>query len=495
MSKKILFIVKSERNQRYGVLALSAFLKEKGHILDCVFASTLDDSCHIIKAIRKFNPDYLAISAMSGEVVFYLSILEIIKNKYPDIYVVMGGPHPTHDKEIVKNKLIDAICSGEGEEAFAEFLDKHPDGNFESVKNFSYVSNEGEIITNQLRPLVDINTLPIPDYDFLPRTSGDRIVTFASRNCVYRCTYCFNRDYADSYREIGVRQVYSVLEVDKFIEILKHLKDKYEGEFKYFFFSDDVFPIKKSWLEEFCKKYAEEIKMPFHVGINPVMIKEDVIRLLSEAGCNRINFAIESGSERIRNEIMLRPAVTNKQMIELCHIVKKYNIYMISQNIMMSPTEILREAKETVDLNIACKVHSASTSKFQPYPGTAMADFAFKNNLVKKGDILKMLPENYHHVSLLKFDEKDEIAMSNLVKLFSFTVKFPVLRYIVYLLIPFKSLGGVFQRIDDQFWMTYTHRSSESISNNNLFVEFKLLVLFIKRLIIPLNKGKFTHYG
>jgi anaerobic magnesium-protoporphyrin IX monomethyl ester cyclase len=432
---------------------------------------------------------------MSGEIIFYLSILKTIKKIHPNLYVVMGGPHPTHDKTIVENKFIDAICTGEGEEAFSEFLELHPDENFYSVRNFSFVTDDGIVINNPLRPLIDINTLPIPDYDFFPRHSGDRIVTFASRNCVYRCTYCFNRDYADTYKEIGVKQIYSVMDVDKFIMTLKYLKDKYKGEFKYFFFSDDVFPIKRKWLSEFSERYRKEISMPFHVGINPVMIKESIIMLLKKAGCNRINFAIECGNERVRNEIMLRPKLTNEQMIELCSIVRRHGIYMFSQNIMMSPTETLEEAKQTVDLNIACRIDSASTSKFQPYPGTAMAKFAFENNLVKEGDILEMLPENYHHVSLIKFDKKDETAMNNLVKLFSFVVKFPVTKKLVYALIPYEILGDLFQRIDDQFWMTYTHRSSESITKNNLMIEFKLLMLFIKRLIFPLKKEKFIHYG
>jgi hypothetical protein len=114
---------------------------------------------------------------------------------------------------------------------------------------------------------------------------------------------------------------------------------------------------------------------------------------------------------------------------------------------------------------------------------------------VQQGNILEMLPENYHHVSILKFDKKDEIGMSNLVKLFSFTVKFPVMKNLVYALLPYKSLEKFFQRIDDQFWMTYTHRPRTTIFHNNLWTELKLLMLFIKRLIIPLLKEKFIHFG
>ena len=41
MNKKILFLIKNERNQRYGILALAAYLKEKGYILDYVFANNI----------------------------------------------------------------------------------------------------------------------------------------------------------------------------------------------------------------------------------------------------------------------------------------------------------------------------------------------------------------------------------------------------------------------------------------------------------------------
>ncbi|MDP7195479.1 MAG: cobalamin-dependent protein, partial [SAR202 cluster bacterium] len=248
MGKKILFLIKNERNQRYGIISLAAVLKEKEHVLDYVFINREDELPLVLNKIKNFQPAYLAISAMSGEVMFYLSILKSIKEVYPNQYVVMGGPHPTFDKSIIKNPYIDAICSGEGEEAFVEFLDKHPDGDYISVKNFSFKEKNGRIITNPLRPLIDINTLPIPDYDFFPLQSTDKIISFSSRNCVYRCTYCFNRDYSNKYKEIGVKQIYSVMDVDKYLNTLKYLKNKYEGKFKYFHFLDDVFPIKKDWL-------------------------------------------------------------------------------------------------------------------------------------------------------------------------------------------------------------------------------------------------------
>ena len=105
--KRVLFIIKNERNQRYGILCLSAFLKKKDHVLDYVYANNNDsDLPKILAKIKNFKPDYVAISAMSGEIIFFLSLLKKIKAIYPEQYVIMGGPHTTYDKTIIENPLI-----------------------------------------------------------------------------------------------------------------------------------------------------------------------------------------------------------------------------------------------------------------------------------------------------------------------------------------------------------------------------------------------------
>ena len=111
----------------------------------------------------------------------------------------------------------------------------------------------------------------------------------------------------------------------------------------------------------------------------------------------------------------------------------------------------------------------------------------FPEEIRIEGNIAEMIPLSYHHKSLLKFPKKDKIQMDNLVKLFSFTVKFPILKPLVFLLINFK-FDKLFTRIDDQYWLTYTHRPYNTIINRNLITETKLFMLFLKRLILPIKK-------
>ncbi len=412
--KRILFLVKNIRDQRYGLLCLAAYLKQEGHIVDYVHTKSKSNLDEIFVKIEEFRPDYLAITAMSGEIKFFLELLKNIRKTHPNLYVVLGGPHVTFSPEIIENPLIDAVCRGEGEEAFADFLGKHPDDDYLSVRNFSF-KNGNEIIHNPLRPLLDINKLPTPDFDLIRRQVSEKIVLFISRSCIFNCAYCFNKKYRQMYKAAGHGNTYRYMTVDRALQELKCLKDRYAGQFRFFYFQDDVFPTKLEWLIEFSERYPREIGIPFHVGMNPALIKEPAIKLLKKAGCFSMNLAIESGCERIRG-IMNRPSMSNEEIVKACRIVKKYGIYTDTQNIIMSPTETITEAKQTLELNIACKVNNGVLGKFQPYPGTEMAKFAIEQGLVDEKNLLDRLPENYHWESLLKFDEKRAVEMDNLLQ-------------------------------------------------------------------------------
>ena len=69
--------------------------------------------------------------------------------------VIAGGPHPTALPEyVLQNKNIDMICVGEGEEAFAELLDRMEKGlDIYDTKNI-WFKKDGEIIKNDLRDLI-----------------------------------------------------------------------------------------------------------------------------------------------------------------------------------------------------------------------------------------------------------------------------------------------------------------------------------------------------
>ena len=81
-------------------------------------------------------------------------------------------------------------------------------------------------------------------------------------------------------------------------------------------------------LEQLCKLYKEEVKIPFAIyGVIPTYVREDKIALLVDAGMNRIRMGIQSGSENIL-EFYKRPTKLHR-IKEATKILNKFKKYMI----------------------------------------------------------------------------------------------------------------------------------------------------------------------
>ena len=61
------------------------------------------------------------------------------------------------------------MCRGEGEGAVVELCNNLASGaRIDNIKNF-YDQREGKVFNNPMRPPIDINDVPIPDWDLFER--------------------------------------------------------------------------------------------------------------------------------------------------------------------------------------------------------------------------------------------------------------------------------------------------------------------------------------
>ncbi|MCZ6836645.1 MAG: radical SAM protein, partial [Planctomycetota bacterium] len=137
--------------------------------------------------------------------------------------------------------------------------------------------------------------------------------------------------------------------------------------------------------------------IPFSLHARIETMSEKMIERLATAGCKHIVYGVESGSERVRREIMKRP-VTNDKIAQVFELTKQAGI-MVTANYMMGvPGETLDEMRATIELHEAIKPFDFGYFVFYPYPGTAL--FALCRD---KG----YLPEDYlarpanHRASIL----------------------------------------------------------------------------------------------
>lgn len=410
---RVLFISKPFIIEPLGIMSLSASLKRNGHTVNIITTNE-----NVEEEIKQFNPDILAYSIITGDQGFYDRIN--INLKHHGIFSIVGGPHPTFFPEMLSDSSFDAICIGEGDKAFLNFLNK----NLSSVENI-YVKCNNIITKSELLPLVDdLNELPFPDrelvFKYLDIKNGPIKHFMAARGCYYSCSYCYNSAYNKMYKGLG--ECVRWRSVDNVIEEIKNVISI--SPTKFIYFQDDTFIYNKKWLQEFCIKYDQEIGLPWHCHTRANLVIEEVVKLLKDAGCYSVHIAAEAGNEKVRRELLKR-IMSNECIVNACHLFRKYDIKTMLQNILGLPGTTLENDLETLELNIACKPDYSWVSIFQPYPKTWLGEYCQKNGYYS-GDFSD-IGNSFFDVSPLNLQHKNEIA--NLQKLFALAVQNPCIYY------------------------------------------------------------------
>lgn len=436
-------------NQFIGIMVISSLLKQHGFDSEVIEADY-----EIIKS--RFLEDNPAILAFSTPTIYSQTYLELnrkLKQDF-DFFSAFGGPHPTYFPEMIENEGVDAICIGEGEYPMLELLQKLTAN--ESVLQLDnwWIKQNGKVHKNTLRPLIqDLDHLPLPDHEIF-RTASPRSIwqalVMTSRGCPYTCTYCYNHIYKELYR--GKGKIVRQRSVDNVIAELKTLKT--HKSYKFIRFLDDLFILSSQWIEEFSKKYKEEIALPFSCLVRANLVTPEIIQNLKEAGCWRIVMGLESGDEHVRNTIFKR-GMSEEEIISAAEIIKDAGIKLVTANILGSPGSSFEADLKTLDLNIKIKPDYAGVSLLQPYPKTEIHNYAKKLGMLDSSQ-LDLSESTVSRTSTLKYeDPKEKDRIENLQKLFFLPVEFPWMLSIVKKMIKFPAkrfYHFIFSR-----WVNYCH--------------------------------------
>lgn len=361
-----------------GLMQMVAVAKNLGH--DCYF-SPYHNITEFLKYIKKIKPDVVAFSIMSISHDSCLKMISKIKKYNKKIFIVVGGPHPTHYPQFVRLSETDAICVGEGDYAFADFLKTIEKG--KSMRKIANIWTKSS--KTPLRDLVaDIDSLPFPDRDLIYRDSNLGLMKLksfmATRGCPYACTYCFNSAYKNLYKGKGA--MLRRRSVDSLIQEIKKVKMDYPlGMIR---FGDDNFiEGVNEWLEEFVKKYNKEIKLPFYCLLRPDVVTPKLARMLRKAGCVSVATSIETGNERIRRELLQR-IVTDKQIVNACRILTRNGINTYTNIMVGLPEATLSDEFKSLDLAFQSKTTCAAFTIFTPFPGTPLHKYCLDKGYIPK---------------------------------------------------------------------------------------------------------------
>jgi len=399
---------------------LSRAAKDAGHEMRSLF---VPDPKWLSK-VKEYRPDVITWSLMTGNHKAIFDVNRLLKSKL-DFFSLMGGPHVTFVPDSVKDPAVDAICLGEGEEAFVELLDTLERGeDWRGIENLAYTDESGQVVKNPLRPLVtDLDSLGIPDrsviYDAQPLyANSPRKVVVTQRGCPMSCTFCFHHAMRGKVYKARNNQYVRKRSVDHVLEEVHRIRRDYPLRFVHFL--DDIFNLRTDWLEEFSERWPREVGLPFDVILMANMTKEEHIRMLKDAGCIYARIAFEAANDHMRNEIY-KKNTEREDLVNASGWIKKYGIRLGSLNMLGGPGGTVEDDIETVKLNIECKVDHPLCSIVQPYPEFELNEITRNMGIaVAEYDDF---PAQFNRGATIEL--KDKQAIENLHKWFPVLVRYP----------------------------------------------------------------------
>jgi radical SAM superfamily enzyme YgiQ (UPF0313 family) len=378
--------------------------------------------------VLSFSPDLIAFSLVTNQFQYAEKIAREIKKKL-SVPVVCGGIHPTVvPREVLATGLFDAVFIGEGEYALRDYVRALEQGGATaSVPNICYRKN-GEIIRNPVRPFIPLEDLPAKDYaifDFQKMIDAKNgwVGLMASRGCPFRCTYCFNHQIVELYsRDLGLPQGQLQYirhhRLQDLIDEIVYLQTHYKN-IKMYIFDDDLFTFNRDYVREFCREYRKVSNKPFVVNAHVQVFDRDMARSLKKAGCAIVKFGIESGSERVRREVMRR-VMKNETIAQALAVAEEAGLHSSAFVMVGLPTETRDEVLETIQLLADTRPGRFRWSAFFPFPNTAAYDISLKGGFINTDKMANL--SNFTDASCLDFGAEHNLWLSKVLTAFPWYV-------------------------------------------------------------------------
>lgn len=381
------------------------------------------------RLLNDYKPDILAVSASSLEYELFTEIIQNVNFETFKPFIIIGGVHATiAPDEVINNPFVDAICRGEGEKAWEEFLIKFKTNNdLKNVQNF-WIKKGNKIHKNSLRLLLNEDELWESPLDFSFFDDRHFLYIFdgvvykkgnveLSRGCPYNCTYCVNSAFKNTYKGLGkfmrVRPTENIKNA-----ILQLINIKCD----ILYFQDESFlSIPYNVLKDFCSWYGKEIKLPFLIMARPESVKDDKVKLIADMQLPfQVSLGVESGSQRILKDICHRKS-TVEDIKNAVKILKNYNIRTTAYTMVGFPTETREEAFMTINLIRSLNVENSVMSIFFPFYGVPLRDYCIKHGYITGNEKARTFTDK----SILRNQPMSPDEIYNIRRTYSLYTKLP----------------------------------------------------------------------
>jgi radical SAM superfamily enzyme YgiQ (UPF0313 family) len=167
----------------------------------------------------------------------------------------------------------------------------------------------------------------------------------------------------------------------------------------------------RGWALGLCKSLEEMnagFELPIRFGANlrvtPNTDFEELFTACEKANFRFVNIGLESGSERVRRDILKRN-YSNEDIITAVETLRRHDMQVGFYNLIGIPGETKEDFKETIRVNRICQPDWYLLSVFYPYPGTRLYDVCEERGLLN-ADFNRKLERRQPGLKLPEFSKR-----------------------------------------------------------------------------------------
>ena len=329
-------------------------------------------------AIEEDKPKVVCFSSSHMELAEAVRINKKIRELNPAIKTIVGGSQPTYRASDFIDNGFNFACFGEGEKTLYEFVTeaRKPKPEWAKVNGLAWKSGD-KMTRNNPRELLtedEINRLALPAYDLLDKRyfaintglirglplRGAMLLT--TRGCPFNCSFCgCNLIFGRRLRAKSLAKIE---------EEIAYLKNKFNIEALWII--DDTFTINREHVRG-VSNILKQHGIIWGCQSRANTIDEDMIRTMKQCGCKQIDIGVESGSQRVLDEI-IQKKITIRQVVNAFDLARKYHIRTLANFMIGLPTETPAELEQTRQLAERIKADVYVFSIATPLPGTKLYD-------------------------------------------------------------------------------------------------------------------------
>jgi anaerobic magnesium-protoporphyrin IX monomethyl ester cyclase len=356
-----------------GLGYLSEMLQQQGIEHQIIDMSLGYSVRQVQKKVASFHADLIGVSMTSLFHQSVYTILQTLKQYFPSIPIVVGGPHISTLREQVLEECqaIDYGVTLEGDEILLDLCQGKP---VKEIPGLLYRMSSNKIAyTGDRDFIINLDRLPFPKYEKfeLSKYVAREIGVITSRGCPYSCTFCPVKTTIG--RTTRFRSVQS---------IVNELEYWYCCGYWDILILDDNFAMKKDRVYSLCDELERRGLRGFRFrcgnGIRADHVDYDLLKRMYGVGFRFLSFGVESANDKVLQAIKKGECLSRIEQAvkDACDIGYDVTLFFI----IGLPTETPSDAEASFRFAQKYPVFDAKFYNLIPFPKTELYQWIETHN-------------------------------------------------------------------------------------------------------------------